>query len=54
MRGRWDTKNNLRGITGLPEILGWDYGIEEPRWGPSTVDQPKTLRFGGRLKRSPR
>ena len=24
------------GITGLLEILGRDYGIEEPYWGPST------------------
>ena len=23
------------GITGLPEILGRDYGIEKPYWGPS-------------------
>ena len=23
------------GITGLLEILGQDYGIEEPYWGPS-------------------
>ena len=23
------------GITGLQEILGRDYGIEEPYWGPS-------------------
>ena len=23
------------GITGLHEILGRDYGIEEPYWGPS-------------------
>ena len=23
------------GITGLHEILGWDYGIEKPYWGPS-------------------
>ena len=23
------------GITGLLEILGRDYGIEEPYWGPS-------------------
>ena len=23
-------------ITGLDEILGWDYGIEEPYWGPSS------------------
>ena len=23
------------GITGLDEILGWDYGIEEPYWGSS-------------------
>ena len=25
------------GITGLPEVLGRDYGIEEPYWGPSAV-----------------
>ena len=25
------------GITGLHEILGRDYGIEEPYWGPSVV-----------------
>ena len=24
------------GITGLPEILGRDYGIEKPYWVPST------------------
>ena len=31
MRGRWYTKNNLQdyGITGLHEISGRDYGIEE-------------------------
>ena len=31
MRGRWDTKNNPQdyGITGLHEISGRDYGIEE-------------------------
>ena len=23
------------GITGLPEILGRDYGIEKPYWGPA-------------------
>ena len=23
------------GITGLHEILGRDYGIDEPYWGPS-------------------
>ena len=23
------------GITGLHELLGRDYGIEEPYWGPS-------------------
>ena len=27
------------GITGLPEILGRDYGIEKPYWGPSTNTQ---------------
>ena len=31
---RWDAKNK-NGITGLHEILGRDYGIEEPNWGPS-------------------
>ena len=31
---RWDAKNK-NGITGLHEILGRDYGIEEPHWGPS-------------------
>ena len=25
------------GITGLLEILGRDYGIEEPYWGPSCL-----------------
>ena len=25
------------GITGLPEILGRDYGIEKPYWGPSNL-----------------
>ena len=25
------------GITGLPENLGRDYGIEQPYWGPSKV-----------------
>ena len=27
---RWDAKDNPRGITGLHEILGRDYGIEKP------------------------
>ena len=27
------------GITGLHEILGRDYGIEEPYWGPSILAQ---------------
>ena len=27
------------GITGLHEILGRDYGIEEPYWGPSAIGQ---------------
>ena len=31
---RWDAKNK-NGITRLHEILGRDYGIEEPHWGPS-------------------
>ena len=25
------------GITGLQEILGWDYWIEEPYWEPSYI-----------------
>ena len=25
-------------ITGVPEILGRDHGIEEPYWGPSFSD----------------
>ena len=29
--------NNTLGITGLHEISGRDYGIEEPYWGPSLV-----------------
>ena len=29
---RW--AKNKNGITGLHEILGQDYGIEEPNWGP--------------------
>ena len=31
---RWNAKNK-NGITSLHEILGRDYGIEEPHWGPS-------------------
>ena len=27
------------GITGLYELLGRDYGIEEPYWGPSKVSR---------------
>ena len=26
------------GIKGLPEILGLDYEIEKPYWGPSKLD----------------
>ena len=33
---RWDAKNNP-GVTGLHEMLGRDYGIEELYWGPSTT-----------------
>ena len=29
MRGRWDAKKTI-GITGLVDILGWDYGMEDP------------------------
>ena len=29
------------GITGLHEILGRDYGIEEPYWEPSTTFEKK-------------
>ena len=38
---RWDAKNK-NGITGLQEILGRDYGIEEPHWGPSYDIQAHT------------
>ena len=31
------------GITGLPEILGRDYGIEKPYWGPSNIDKRKMI-----------
>ena len=34
------------GITGLLEILGRDYGIEEPYWGPSLIVDADTERFG--------
>ena len=36
MRGRWEAKNNPRDY-GIAEILGRDYRIEEPYWGPSVV-----------------
>ena len=29
MRRRWDAKKTI-GITGLVDILGWDYGMEDP------------------------
>ena len=32
------------GITGLPEILGRDHGIEKPYWGPSEQWQRKCNR----------
>ena len=32
------------GITGLHEILGRDYGIEEPYWEPSTTFEKKKRR----------
>ena len=32
--GGWVPEKTL-GITGLPEILGWVYGIEKPYWGPA-------------------
>ena len=34
------------GITGLHEILGRDYGIEEPYWGPGVKvkDRPSSFR----------
>ena len=31
------------GITGLLKILGLDYGIEEPYWGPSVQNVTKIL-----------
>lgn len=29
VRRRWDAKKTI-GITGLVDILGWDYGMEDP------------------------
>ena len=45
IRERWDAKITL-GITGLHEILGRDYGIEEPYWGPGVKvkDRPSFFR----------
>ena len=37
MLGRWDAKKPL-GIMGLHEVLGRDYGIEEPYGGPCEND----------------
>ena len=34
MLGRWDAKNNPWDYV-IARILGRDYGIEEPVWGPS-------------------
>ena len=34
MLGRWDAKNNPWDYV-IARILGRDYGIEEPFWGPS-------------------
>ena len=34
------------GITGLLEILGRDYGIEEPYWGPALIVDADTERCG--------
>ena len=34
------------GITGLHEILGRDYGIEEPYWGPSIIEHGHLLSQG--------
>ena len=39
MRGRWDSRITLE-ITGLHEISGSDYGIEEPYWKPSAKSTP--------------
>lgn len=40
LRGR-DAKNNHRDYTGLREILGRDYRIEELCWEPSLHEQLK-------------
>jgi len=39
------------GITGLPELLGQDHGIEKPYWGPSVHNQwvPVQLKMFGYL-----
>ena len=38
------------GITGLPEILGRDYGIEKPFWGPSKHSHSLLLRVETRYQ----
>ena len=38
------------GITGLQEVLGWDYRSEKPYWGPS---ENESLLPPGRHYRSP-
>ena len=34
------------GITGLPENLGRDYGIEKPHWGPSSMELTRIREIG--------
>ena len=45
MRARWDAKYNPRDY-GIAQILGRDYGIEEPYWGPSDMSSLLTSQEG--------
>ena len=42
------------GITGLPENLGRDYGIEKPYWGPSFYIGRKTYGYYSQKRSKPK
>ena len=42
------------GITGLPENLGRDYGIEKPYWGPSFYIGRKTYGYYSQKQSKPK
>ena len=43
----------LLGITGLHEILGRDYGIEEPYWGASKATIVLNAQVGEKAQKHP-